>query len=69
LRHYGILPFSPAQSAGVCSVYIKDNRQQVNFNQTGRFGGGAWVKQRTAEPKNIEPQNVEGWYRCALSFL
>jgi hypothetical protein len=26
------------------------------------------VKQRTAEPQNIEPQNFEGWNRCALSF-
>jgi hypothetical protein len=24
--------------------------------------------QRTAEPQNNEPQNFEGWYRCALSF-
>jgi hypothetical protein len=68
LRHYETLPFSPAKSAGVCSVYIKDNRQQVNFDQTGRFDGGAWVKQRTAEPQNNEPQNFEGWNRCALSF-
>ena len=35
-----------------------------------------YTEQRTAEPgekanrrmSNVEPQNVEGWYRCALSF-
>jgi hypothetical protein len=29
---------------------------------------GFRVKQRTAEQQNIEPQNFEGWNRCALSF-
>ena len=23
---------------------------------------------KTSEPQNIEPQNVEGWNRCAQSF-
>jgi len=26
------------------------------------------VEKRTAEPQNIQPQNFEGWNRCALSF-
>jgi len=26
------------------------------------------VENRTAEQQKIQPQNVEGWYRCALSF-
>ena len=27
-----------------------------------------WIKQRTAEPQNNEPQNFEGWFRYAQSF-
>ena len=26
------------------------------------------AEQRTAEQQNIEPQNTEGWIRCAQSF-
>jgi hypothetical protein len=29
----------------------------------------AWIKQRTAEPQNNEPQNFEGWFRFAQSFI
>jgi hypothetical protein len=29
---------------------------------------GGQAEQRTAEPQNNEPQNFEGWNRCALSF-
>jgi hypothetical protein len=27
-----------------------------------------WIKQRTTEPQNNEPQNFEGWFRYAQSF-
>jgi len=46
------------------------------FDQTGCFlaGGGALMKLHVAGTANrrilnIEPQNVEGWFRFAQSFL
>jgi hypothetical protein len=28
-----------------------------------------WIEHRTAEPQNDEPQNFEGWFRFAQSFI
>jgi hypothetical protein len=41
---------------------------QVSGNTNGDLTGLAWVEQRTAEPQNDQPQNFEGWNRCAVSF-
>jgi hypothetical protein len=45
-----------------CRVSGVRHRKRLSLYETPS------IKQRTAEQQNIEPQNGEGWNRCALSF-
>jgi len=53
---------------------IKVSRINKWFRGLPASGGaegdqGSGFEQQTAEPQNNEPQNIEGWFRFAQSFL
>ena len=62
----GLFCFKPTLVAGCWSL---DTRYSMLVSGLWSLVAGYWIEQRTAEPQNIEPQNFEGWNRCALSFL